>query len=502
MSLFAAAALKGSNSKAGYSRLRATANNFYLAHPSPNFQSGGGGGGSSMGSCCCPLVPARKAKCLVILLCLVILTILGYGVYYHCPDGTACKPYYASGGNTSSKHFYLGKHPTTNNSSKGASSSNSNNNGGKFKPKYNLDDDLAKQLIDMNQNRQQFAVNFIDYVTIKRKQIVFDLEGSDVMVFLHIQKTGGTTFERHLVHDIDLETPCQSRGYKGRRKKGRKKGRKKDKNNPNNQVFQCFRPGSTNSWLFSRYNTGWKCGLHADWTELTECVDSYLDATEGVTNRQYFYMTFLREPVTRYVSEYLHVKRGATWKDSQYMCDGKPGNVAPCYEEDADGHGDWSGVTLEEFSGCGSNMAFNRQTRMLADLRLINCYNSTGMDKWEREERMLKSAKANLEKMAFFGITAQQARSQFLFEDTFGLKFKINFEEQSEDQKSQQYLSLFTPKQMQTISNLNRLDIELYDFAKQLMDKRYRDATAAVAAASVVANANIDNEQATTEDRR
>ena len=26
----------------------------------------------------------------------------------------------------------------------------------------------------------------------------------------------------------------------------------------------------------SRYSTGWKCGLHPDWTELTSCVDPYL----------------------------------------------------------------------------------------------------------------------------------------------------------------------------------------------------------------------------------
>jgi len=26
---------------------------------------------------------------------------------------------------------------------------------------------------------------------------------------------------------------------------------------------------------------GWKCGLHADWTELTECVDDYLNSKEG-----------------------------------------------------------------------------------------------------------------------------------------------------------------------------------------------------------------------------
>ena len=30
------------------------------------------------------------------------------------------------------------------------------------------------------------------------------------------------------------------------------------------------------NWLFSRYSTGWKCGLHPDWTELVGCVDAYL----------------------------------------------------------------------------------------------------------------------------------------------------------------------------------------------------------------------------------
>ena len=37
----------------------------------------------------------------------------------------------------------------------------------------------------------------------------FDLtRRSDVMVFLHIQKTGGTVFERHLIKDLDIEHPC------------------------------------------------------------------------------------------------------------------------------------------------------------------------------------------------------------------------------------------------------------------------------------------------------
>ncbi len=62
-------------------------------------------------------------------------------------------------------------------------------------------------------------------------------------------ETGGTTFGRHLVRNIRLEQPCDC-----------KAGQKK---------CTCHRPGKQESWLFSRFSTGWSCGLHADWTELT-----------------------------------------------------------------------------------------------------------------------------------------------------------------------------------------------------------------------------------------
>lgn len=95
----------------------------------------------------------------------------------------------------------------------------------------------------------------------------FDLIGRDVIVFLHIQKTGGTTFGRHLVKDLNLENPCVCT----------KKRKRCD----------CFRPNTDNKqWLFSRYSTGWKCGLHADWTELTDCVEDALDEYENYPRKR------------------------------------------------------------------------------------------------------------------------------------------------------------------------------------------------------------------------
>lgn len=93
------------------------------------------------------------------------------------------------------------------------------------------------------------------------RAVDFNINGDDVIVFLHIQKTGGTTFGRHLVRNIQLERPCECHA-----------GQKK---------CTCLRPGKTETWLFSRFSTGWSCGLHADWTELTNCVPARMDTQEA-----------------------------------------------------------------------------------------------------------------------------------------------------------------------------------------------------------------------------
>lgn len=77
--------------------------------------------------------------------------------------------------------------------------------------------------------------------------------------------------------------------------------------------------------------------------------------------------------------------------------------VPPCYSGES-----WRGVTLAEFTGCRSNLAANRQTRMLADLALVGCYNSTSRSNPQTDAIMLASAKRNLAAMAFFGLTEYQ----------------------------------------------------------------------------------------------
>lgn len=66
------------------------------------------------------------------------------------------------------------------------------------------------------------------------------------------------------------------------------------------------------------------------------------------------------------------------------------------------------GVSFDEFSKCDSNLATNRQTRMLSDLSLIGCYNKSSMPAHERDRIMLASAKRNLAAMSYFGLTEYQ----------------------------------------------------------------------------------------------
>ncbi|KAI4897292.1 hypothetical protein NFI96_024652 [Prochilodus magdalenae] len=282
----------------------------------------------------------------------------------------------------------------------------------------------------------------------------FNIKGDDVIVFLHIQKTGGTTFGRHLVRNIQLERPCECRA-----------GQKK---------CTCFRPGKRETWLFSRFSTGWSCGLHADWTELTNCVPSVMgnrepSETRKVPSRNYYYITILRDPVWRYLSEWRHVQRGATWKASLHMCDGRAPTLTElpsCYQGD-----DWSGCSLEEFMACPHNLANNRQTRMLADLSLVGCYNLSAMSENQRGAVLLESAKRNLRRMAFFGLTEYQRKTQYLFERTFRLAFIAPFTQLNGTRATSVEVP---PETQQRIRELNRWDVELYEYARDLFLQRFQ----------------------------
>lgn len=185
--------------------------------------------------------------------------------------------------------------------------------------------------------------------------------------------------------------------------------------------------------------------------------------------RNFYYITMLRDPVSRYLSEWKHVQRGATWKTALHMCDGRSptqDELPTCYSGD-----DWSGVTLTEFMNCPSNLASNRQVRMLADLSLVGCYNLSSMNESQRNHILLSSAMSNLKNMAFYGLTEFQRKTQYMFERTFSLRFISAFTQINSTRAANVDLSELVRKR---IEDLNFLDVQLYEYAKDLFLQRFQ----------------------------
>lgn len=79
----------------------------------------------------------------------------------------------------------------------------------------------------------------------------------------------------------------------------------------------------------------------------------------GAKKTRLYFTTFLREPVDRFISEYSHVQRGATWKRSRHFCNGRSPTaeeLPQCYDPEVG----WEGIGLNEFIDCQHNLAFNR----------------------------------------------------------------------------------------------------------------------------------------------
>ncbi len=128
----------------------------------------------------------------------------------------------------------------------------------------------------------------------------------------------------------------------------------------------------------------------------------------------------------------------------------------------------WRDVTLEDFMSCPDNHAANRQAWMLADTDRISC----DMDSETVDRVLLKSAKENLLRMSFVGITEMQEESRLLFEDTFNMKFLKKFSAANATLASQAKDSL-DKAVIDEIVKINKIDIELYEFARAIMKRRY-----------------------------
>lgn len=120
--------------------------------------------------------------------------------------------------------------------------------------------------------------------------------GNDVIVFIHIPKTGGSTFGAHLVTNLDVKFRCKCR------------------NGLTVHGCPCLNQFGK-EWLFSRYSLGWPCGVHAGWTELyhRNCVGRVLDRREHETRSRRYNYTCFTLFLSRHVMACYHRRSTVAW---------------------------------------------------------------------------------------------------------------------------------------------------------------------------------------------
>ena len=307
----------------------------------------------------------------------------------------------------------------------------------------------------------------------------FNFEDRDVMVFLHIQKTSGSLFGLHLL-DLILPTPCLCWPRTGA-DLGPKSLQVRHPINPfivsqrghSQLVHMCTCPRrlGKDTWLFSRYTTGWKCGVHADWTMLQDCVPDFYKETYNTTNRLYKYVTVMRNPVDRYFSEYEHLHRsfGHGWDMSRSVdsCNDRFVRFFQCFQLYG---ANSTTLSFKQFLQCPFNPAGNRQTFMLADWSLVPCDKS--FTTYQKEEILLSSAMNNLKQLSYFALQEFQYESQMLFEYTFGVRFVRPFTQKTPKNRT----TLYSNEETSLVIKKNQLDMRLYKYATDLFWERINDA--------------------------
>ena len=329
------------------------------------------------------------------------------------------------------------------------------------------------------EDKDTSMIHVSDPLTLAGQKLNFDPYGADTLVFIHIQKTGGTDFLRHLVtatkngeylcnlpDDTQRDIHNNSLGPKG--VFGRGVMCPRDRANPEGE-----------QWLVSEKNLGWICQLHMSYSEFKACIPKLKGDPRVNTNSHFFYTTILRHPVLRYMSEYLHVRRNATWAKRR-ICGGKKVNTVsempPCYPGYYS-RKPWVNVTIEKFMACSSNWGNNRQTRMLSDLESLGCYGNKLHPPEEKDRLMLQSAKDNLRNFAFFGLTEYQQETRLLFEKLFGIQLKLETQQRAMSALHSAPIlqDLWNNSKLyDKIAKVNKLDMELYEYALELFSERVK----------------------------
>jgi hypothetical protein len=160
----------------------------------------------------------------------------------------------------------------------------------------------------------KFNAAFNEYYITRKKDYVKNFNIThNTLVLLHIQKTSGSSFDLDFVNTLEMSYKDET-GRQVTRKACTPTANLKDVNvwwsGPD--VVECFRSPNINriSILLSWHTDfGWSCGLHPGLSDLKECVFNrrYPNADPESRPEDFLFLSMLREPIVRFVSEWRHV---------------------------------------------------------------------------------------------------------------------------------------------------------------------------------------------------
>ncbi len=272
--------------------------------------------------------------------------------------------------------------------------------------------------------------------------IEYELKNDDVAYYLHIPKTAGTSLNAVLESYFDLDTIFQGKSW---------------------QSLILHKPKNFSKIHFFSGHFGY--GLHR------------------ILKKKPVFFTMLRDPIQRTISDYYHIRRDPTfWHDNRIYSTKSITNLLDDPQK--------------------GKMFFDIQTRYIGldpnvisitkpwDIKSINQFRIrevlAATAKKISNEKLLSNAKKHLSEFEFFGLAEKFEESMFLLFYTFGWKpitsvWTLNV---SQNRKDIADLQLNTnsrssvlindnPKLIEKIQSCNKLDIELYGYAKQLFEQRY-----------------------------
>lgn len=201
------------------------------------------------------------------------------------------------------------------------------------------------------------------------------------------------------------------------------------------------------------------------------------------------YFTILRDPIDRYISEWLHMRRKRSfWKESSLRCQGEsppPRYVACDFVEDLN----TTELSFYRYVNCPNSLSNNRQTRMLASLDDLKCYSH--LSEWSQsispggqenisfsshQIDLLTSAIDNLAiDFATFGFIEHSVYTQYMYRMVLGLVFRRSFTNESDDSwtsKAYRTPGFFPPDWKIMSEARNRLDEAFISFARVIFSRR------------------------------